>query len=151
MSTLNRAIEIAAAAHAGQVDKAGESYILHPLRVMLRLRGEQERIVAVLHDVVEDSAWTLEALAQEGFAPVVVEALEALTKRPGEDRLAAARRAAAHPIARVVKLADNADNSDLSRIAHPTAKDHARLAQYAAVREVLEQAAAPGSEPPPVG
>ncbi|MGE0860857.1 MAG: HD domain-containing protein [Gammaproteobacteria bacterium] len=139
MSTLERAIEIAAQAHAGQVDKAGAPYILHPLRVMLRMDDAQARIAAVLHDVVEDSTWTLEALAGEGFSDAVLRAVDALTKRPSEDRLAAARRAARDPLARAVKLADNAENSDLSRIAEPTAKDHARLEQYREVRRILEQ------------
>ena len=57
MSTLERAIQIAALAHAGQFDKAGQPYILHPLRVMFRMEEEHERIAAVLHDVVEDSPW----------------------------------------------------------------------------------------------
>src|SRR5687767_7834956 len=75
MSRLERAIAIAAEAHAGQVDKAGAAYILHPLRVMLRMRTASERIAAVLHDVVEDTPWTLEALAGEGFAPEVLAAV----------------------------------------------------------------------------
>jgi hypothetical protein len=62
MSTLEHAIALAACAHAGQVDKAGQPYILHPLRVMLRLSGADERIVAVLHDVVEDTPRTIERL-----------------------------------------------------------------------------------------
>jgi (p)ppGpp synthase/HD superfamily hydrolase len=139
MSTLERAIEIAAKAHGGQKDKGGEPYILHPLRVMLRMATEEERIAAVLHDVVEDSDWDLQALSEEGFSPVVIEALEALTKRQGEDRLSAARRAAANPLARVVKLGDNAENSDLSRISHPTPEDEARLEQYRQVRQILEK------------
>ncbi len=137
MSTLERAIAIAAEAHAGQLDKAGQSYILHPLRVMFRVEGTSERIAAVLHDVVEDSPVTLAALAQEGFAPEVLSAVEALTKREGETRLDAARRAAADPIARVVKLADNAENMDLSRISSPTPKDHERLEEYKRVRALL--------------
>jgi (p)ppGpp synthase/HD superfamily hydrolase len=137
MSTLERAIEIAAAAHAGQVDKAEQPYILHPLRVMLRVTTEHERIAAVLHDVVEDTDFTLEQLRAEGFASVVLAAVEALTKRPGETRLQAASRAAVNPIARVVKLADNAENMDLSRITLPTAKDLARLKEYEEVRAYL--------------
>lgn len=137
MSTLERAIQIAALAHAGQFDKAGQPYILHPLRVMFRMEGEHERIAAVLHDVVEDSPWTLEQLTREGFAVQVIEAVEALTKREGETRLIAAARAARNPIARVVKLADNAENMDLSRIANPTEKDYGRLEEYKAVRELL--------------
>lgn len=137
MATLERAVAIAAAAHAGQVDKAGQPYILHPLRVMLRVTSEQERIAAVLHDVVEDSEVSLQDLQGEGFQPDVIAAIEALTKRPGESRLQAAARAAADPIARQVKLADNAENMDLSRIANPTARDIARIEEYAAVRKIL--------------
>ncbi len=137
MSTLERAIQIAAEAHAGQTDKAGQPYILHPLRVMLSLRGESERIVAVLHDVIEDTAVSLEHLAAAGFSPSELEALEALTKRPNEGRLSAALRAAKNEIARLVKLADNADNMDMSRITHPTEKDFARVEEYKEVRAVL--------------
>lgn len=137
MSTLERAIQIAAAAHAGQTDKAGEPYILHPLRVMLRVHTEHERITAVLHDVVEDSPVTLAELAAAGFPPAVIDAVAALTKQPGETRILAAKRAAANPIARNVKLADNAENMDLSRIPNPSPKDLARMQEYAAVRAIL--------------
>jgi guanosine-3',5'-bis(diphosphate) 3'-pyrophosphohydrolase len=137
MSTLERAIEIAAAAHSGQVDKAGQPYILHPIRVMLRVSSNFERISAILHDVVEDSAVTLEQLVREGFAPEIISAVQALTKEPGESRLQAAARAASNPIARVVKLADNAENMDLSRIANPTERDFARLKEYEQVRALL--------------
>lgn len=137
MSSLERAIAIAAEAHAGQVDKAGHPYILHPLRVMLSVEGEYAQMAAVLHDVVEDTSVTLDQLVSEGFPTAVVEAVEALTKRPGETRLMAAERAAQNPIARVVKLADNADNMDLSRIPNPTERDFARLAEYQAVRQLL--------------
>ena len=137
MSTLERAIEIAAAAHAGRTDKAGQPYILHPLRVMLRVDTDVERMAAVLHDVVEDTPVTLERLTSEGFPPSVVAAVEALTKRDGETREDAARRAVRDSIARNVKLADNAENLDLSRIAKPTEKDYARLEEYQVVRAIL--------------
>ncbi len=137
MPTLERAIEIAARAHAGQVDKAGEPYVLHPMRLMLKVRGPLQRMAAVLHDVVEDSAVTLQDLRDEGFPAEVVDAVQALTKQEGESRLSAAARAAANPIARVVKLADVGDNMDLSRIANPTDKDYARLREYEQVRDLL--------------
>lgn len=137
MSTIEKAIQIAARAHAGQVDKANQPYILHPLRVMLRVESTEERIVAVLHDVVEDTDVTLDILRSSGFSPAVIDAVEALTKRPGEGRLEAAARAARNKIARVVKLADNAENMDLSRIPAPTEKDRARLEEYKAVRALL--------------
>ena len=137
MPTIERAIEIAANSHAGQRDKAGQPYIFHPLRVMFRVDGEHEQMAAVLHDVVEDTAITIDDLAREGFPPEVLRAVEALTKLPGETRLEAAARAAADPVARKVKLADNAENMGLSRIPNPTDKDHARCREYAEVRELL--------------
>ncbi len=142
MSTIEKAIEIAARAHRGQVDKAGAPYIFHPLRLMLAVTTPDEQMAAVLHDVVEDTPITLEDLAAEGFSPEVLAAIAALTKQAGESRLAAAQRAAQNPIARVVKLADVTDNMDLGRIAHPTAKDFARLQEYAQVKALLEAAIA---------
>jgi GTP diphosphokinase / guanosine-3',5'-bis(diphosphate) 3'-diphosphatase len=137
MSTLEQAIEIAARAHAGQVDKAGAPYILHPLRVMLTVHHPHERMAAVLHDVVEDTPVTLDDLRERGFPDEVLTAIHALTKTKGEARLAAANCAALNPIARVVKLADVADNMDLSRIATPTEKDFARIKEYEQVRALL--------------
>jgi GTP diphosphokinase / guanosine-3',5'-bis(diphosphate) 3'-diphosphatase len=139
MATLERAIEIAARAHAGQVDKGGYPYILHPLRVMLSVDTTHQRIAAVLHDVVEDTAITLADLSAEGFPSAVIDAIFALTKTAGEGRIAAAHRAAANPIARVVKLADVADNMNLARIPNPTEKDFARLKEYEQVRAILLQ------------
>lgn len=138
MSTLERAIEIAARAHAGQRDKAGAPYVLHPLRLMLAMRTEAERMAAVLHDVVEDTGVTLADLRAEGFPADVLEAVEALTKRPGESRLDAARRAKLHPIARAVKLADVADNMDRGRLADLTERDLVRLREYEQVRALLQ-------------
>ena len=143
MSSIERAIEIASSAHAGQRDKAGQPYIFHPLRVMLRVNTEHEQMAAVLHDVVEDTSVTLARLEQEGFPAEVLRAIAALTKRPGETRLDAAMRAAADPVARVVKLADNAENMDLSRIPNPTDRDYARCREYEEVRAVLLAATRP--------
>jgi GTP diphosphokinase / guanosine-3',5'-bis(diphosphate) 3'-diphosphatase len=137
MSTLEHAISIAAKAHAGQVDKAGQPYILHPLRVMLRLSTEEERIAAVLHDVVEDTSVSLDQLANEGFSKSVLAAVEALTKLPGESRMEAAVRAAENSLARTVKLADNSENMDLSRIPTPTERDFERVKEYEQVRALL--------------
>jgi (p)ppGpp synthase/HD superfamily hydrolase len=120
MSTLERAIVIAAEAHAGQTDWGGEPYVLHPLRMMLRVATEDERIVAVLHDVCEDCPqWTFDRLRQEGFSENTIAALLSVTKRQGEDYEAFVRRAAANPIGRAVKLADLNDNADLSRLKRP--------------------------------
>ena len=97
MASLERAIEIAAKAHAGQTDKAGQPYILHPLRVMRRVSDTESRIAAVLHDVVEDSEITFDDLRAERFSEPILAALGALTKRPGETRMEAALRAKAIP------------------------------------------------------
>ncbi|MCK4412780.1 MAG: HD domain-containing protein [Candidatus Eisenbacteria sp.] len=130
MSTLERAIQIAARAHASQQDKAGQPYILHPLRVMLRLDSEEERIVAVLHDLIEDTEWTSDDLLSEGFSPRIVDAVLALTRQDGESYDGFVRRAARNPIGRRVKIADLEDNMDLSRIPNPTARDQERLKKY---------------------
>jgi (p)ppGpp synthase/HD superfamily hydrolase len=137
MSSLERAIELAARAHAGQLDKAGQPYILHPLRLMLAVHTPYEKMAAILHDVVEDTPITFEDLVREGFPQEVVNAVQALTKLEGESRINAARRAASDPIARVVKLADVTDNMDLSRIPSPTQKDVARIQEYEQVRQLL--------------
>jgi (p)ppGpp synthase/HD superfamily hydrolase len=130
MSTLGRAIAIAATAHEGQVDKAGAPYILHPLRVLHRLDTTDERIVAVLHDVIEDTPVTLDELRAEGFSDSIIDAIDAVTKRPDEDYMDFVARAAANPLGRKVKLADLEDNRDLSRISTPTADDYARIEKY---------------------
>lgn len=137
MSTLERAIALAAEAHAGQLDRAGAPYILHPLRVMLRLKTTDERIVAVLHDVVEDCHWTIEALRAEGFTEAVLRAIESVTKREGEDYEAFVLRAARDPIGRRVKLADLHDNSDMTRFANPTDRDRVRVEKYTRAIRVL--------------
>lgn len=144
MSTLERAIAIAAEAHAGQVDKAGAPYILHPLRVMLSLTTYEERIVGVLHDVVEDCPdWPVRRLASEGFPNAVLDALASVTKLPQEeqDYDAFILRAANSVIGRPVKIADLNDNLDLSRIANPTERDFERLAKYRRALAVLTTAA----------
>ena len=137
MASLERAIEIAATAHTGQLDRSGQPYILHPLRVMLAVNSEHERMAAVLHDVVEDSDITYDDLISEGFPKKVVEAVQLLTRAKGASRIDAAKKAVRNPIARVVKLADVADNMDMSRISNPSEKDLARQREYEQVREIL--------------
>jgi len=137
MATLERALEIAAAAHAGQQDKADQPYILHPIRVMLEVKTMDERIAAVLHDTVEDTPITFDDLAAAGFSSDVINAVIALTKMDGESRIDAAKRAVQNTIARQVKLADVADNMDMSRIPNPTTKDYDRLEEYKRVHQIL--------------
>lgn len=144
MSTLERAIVIAAEAHAGQTDKAGAPYLLHTLRVMMAMTTIEERIVAALHDVVEDCyEWTLDRIRSEGFSETIVEALDSVTKRADEvDRngyFAFVRRAGLNAIGRQVKLADLRDNLDLTRIRNPTQSDFDRIEKYCRAFEILEE------------
>ncbi len=131
MATLENAIAFAARAHAGQQDKAGEPYILHPLRVMLRCATEDERMAAILHDVVEDCGVTLDDLRRAGFPAEVVRAVDLLSRREGEAYEAFIERLRPDPLARRVKLADLEDNIDLRRRIPLAEEDFARLDRYA--------------------
>jgi hypothetical protein len=135
---LNKAIEIAAKAHTGQVDKGGKPYILHPLRVMLNFcesESEATKICAVLHDVVEDTAVTLDDLRAEGFSEEVITALDCLTKRHSESYDTFVSRILTNEIACKVKNGDLADNMDLTRILNPTEKDNERIKKYRAAAD----------------
>jgi (p)ppGpp synthase/HD superfamily hydrolase len=142
MSTLERAIEIAAEAHVDQRDKGGSPYIAHPLRVALpfiRAGDELRAIVAVLHDVIEDSPMTTANLDREGFSAEVVGAIIALTRRKDEPYLEFVKRAASNPVARPVKLADLRDNLSETRMAKlEPAKRERLLDKYQGALELLE-------------
>ena len=130
---LNYAIEIAVTAHEGQTDKAGLPYILHPLRVAGRLNDIKDQIVGVLHDVPEDCPmYPLTWFMEQPFDPEIVAALEAITKREGEDYTDYLERVRANEIASRVKIADLTDNSNLTRIPDPGPEDSARRNKYAA-------------------
>jgi (p)ppGpp synthase/HD superfamily hydrolase len=148
LSTLERAIVIAAKAHTNKIDKGGAPYILHPLRVMLAMTDTDSRIVAVLHDVVEDHSplWTLEKIRSEGFSEIVVEALDAVTQRKGEEYFTYIARAISNPIGRRVKIADTKDNMDLGRISDLTNKDFERLKKYKKVFKIIAEATPHGEE-----
>jgi (p)ppGpp synthase/HD superfamily hydrolase len=109
---LERAIALAVEAHEGQRTSSGAPYVLHPFRVMLALADETERVVAVLHDTVENCAdrVTLDRLRSEGYPPEVVDAVDRLTRRPDEPYAAFVERIAPSRLARRVKLADLRDN-----------------------------------------
>ena len=130
MANLEEAIGIAAQAHRGQRDRAGAPYILHPLRIMFAMQTDAERMAAVLHDVVEDTSWTLDALRERGFPEPVVTAVDHLTRREGESYEAFVLRAAADPVARRVKVADLEDNLDVRRLGTVSADDVERLTKY---------------------
>ena len=131
MSTLERAIEIAAEAHKGQVDKAGNEYIGHPLRVMEMGKTLEEKIVGVLHDVVEDTDWTFERLEAEGFAPEVIAALRCVTKTSeNENYDDFIGRVKKNALATAVKINDLTDNMDIRRLPYLSDKDVKRLKKY---------------------
>ena len=131
MSTLPRAIEIATEAHKGQFDKAGNEYIGHPLRVMEMGRTEEEKIVGVLHDLVEDTDWTFEMLEAEGFAPEIIAALKCVTKlSENENYDAFIERVRKNPLATAVKINDLTDNMDIRRLPYLSDKDVKRLKKY---------------------
>ena len=140
MSTLEKAIALAATQHAGQLDKGGQPYILHPLRLMLQFSNPTLQIIAVLHDILEDTATTAEDLKALGFSVEIIQSIQALTKQTGESRLEAAKRTTLNPLATQVKYVDVLDNMNLSRINNPTARDFARLEEYKEVLEILKQA-----------
>ena len=128
---LERAIEIAQEAHKGVKDKGGHDYINHPIRVMHAMSNDQEKIVAILHDVVEDSDWTFERLKEEGFEDSVIESLRCVTKySEEEDYQEFIKRAATNKIATKIKMADIEDNLDLSRLGTLTEKDLTRIEKY---------------------
>lgn len=136
-SQIENALRIALEAHTGQTDRYGTAYILHPLRVMMRVRDETEKIVAILHDVIEDSSWTGEMLLREGFEPLIVSSVQALSKQPGEDYMDYIQRTTLNPITIQVKLADLADNMDLNRCPRVTKDDLQRFTRYLNARDYL--------------
>jgi (p)ppGpp synthase/HD superfamily hydrolase len=131
MSTLEKAIGIACKAHKGKKDKAGNSYILHPLRVMMRMDSPRAMMVAVMHDVVEDSEkWTLQKLNDEGFDQEVINAIDALTKRGEETYMEFIERVSQNKIGIKVKLADLEDNMNVMRLGNLMEKDVERIDKY---------------------
>ena len=131
MSTLERAIEIATDAHKGQFDKAGNEYIGHPLRVMDMGQTEEEKIVGVLHDVIEDTYWTFEALEAEGLSQEIIGALRCVTKiSDNENYDDFIERVKKNPLAVAVKINDLTDNMDIRRLPYLSDKDVKRLKKY---------------------
>lgn len=130
MLLYQQALAIAEDAHKGQVDKAGVAYIQHPLYVASLVEGELAKTIALLHDVVEDSAWTLEDLRMEGLPEEVVQAVGILTKNRDESYKEYLMHVKQNPLARQVKLADLQHNSDLSRLTTVTEIDRKRAEKY---------------------
>ena len=129
-SMFDLALSIAKKAHKGQYDKAGINYIEHPLFVASQVDTQEEKAVALLHDVLEDSLYTAEELTLAGLPDTVVTAVQVLTKKKGQDYQQYLELVKSNPIARCVKLSDLKHNSDLSRLAAITEKDLERFEKY---------------------
>ena len=131
MPTIEDAILWATEVHRGQVDKSGNPYILHPIRVMMRMTSPEARIVAILHDTIEDSDHTLDDLRELGYDETIIAAVDAISRREDESYEEFIQRLKPNPLARRVKLGDLLDNMDLRR-ANPVVaeKDAERLARY---------------------
>ena len=127
---LELALSIATEAHRGQFDKAGIDYIEHPIFVASQVDSEEEKAVALLHDVIEDSSVTAEELLNAGLPETVVTAVQILSKKKGQDYQTYLENVKSNSLARVVKLADLQHNSDLSRLSSVTDKDLERLEKY---------------------
>lgn len=137
---LEKAMILAANAHMGQLDKGGNPYILHPVRVMLGCKNLDEKIVAMLHDTLEDSDLTANDLLNEGFPKNMVDAVVCLTRDKNQDYLEHIKIVATNPLATAVKLSDLADNMDLNRLPGLTQKDFQRLERYLRAKLILEAA-----------
>ena len=136
---IERAIQIAVAAHAGIKDKGGKPYILHPIKVMMRVETEEEQMVAILHDVVEDTNWTFDALRDEGFSETVIEALETVTKHSEDENYEDfIKRSLRNDIGRKVKIADLRENLDVTRIGELSKKDIKRINKYKKALQTLK-------------
>lgn len=127
---LAKAIQIAVNAHEGQVDRSGEPYIQHPLRLMNNVQTIEEKIVAILHDVIEDTTITSADLREAGIPDELIVEIQALTHDPKIEYDAYVKKIAEHKIARNVKIADLKDNMDITRLNSITDKDIDRLKKY---------------------
>lgn len=134
-----KAMNIAYKAHHGQVDKAGVPYIFHPIHLAEQMETEEECIVALLHDVVEDTNITFEQLEKE-FSDKVIEALKLLTHDNSVDYFDYVRNLKHNPIARTVKFADLCHNSDQTRLpTKASKKDKMRQEKYRKAIQILSE------------
>ena len=133
------ALKLCFAAHKEQMDKSGMPYVFHPFHLAEQMQSEEQTIVALLHDVVEDTEYTLGDLAAMGFGPAVIDALALLTHDDATAYMDYVRAIKKNPIAKAVKIADLKHNSDLSRLDAVDEKALARVEKYARARKMLEE------------
>jgi len=139
---IKRAIRICFNAHCDQHDKGNMPYVFHPYHIAEQMDTENEIITALLHDVVEDSSYTISDLIAEDFDPEIIEALELLTykgsKTDTDEYEKYIRKIKKNPLARKVKLEDLRHNADITRIKNPIEKDYIRTEQYKEMIKILE-------------
>ena len=131
-----KAMKIAYFAHDGQKDKSGVPYVFHPFHLAEQMETEEECIVALLHDVVEDTCMTIGDLATE-FSDNIIQAIKLLTHDDSIPYMDYIRKLKSNPLAKKVKLADLEHNSDTTRLENPTEKDIKRWEKYREAREIL--------------
>lgn len=136
-SQVIKAHEVAKKAHLGQIDRAGIDYIKHPETVASFVATDEEKAVAYLHDVIEDTSLTLLDLKKEGFSKNIIGAVDILTKKKGQDYQSYLNLVKKNELARVVKLADLRHNSDLTRLPLITEKDLERNKKYSSAIRFL--------------
>lgn len=127
---LEKALLIATKAHAGQTDKAGVPYVFHPIRVSCKCVTNEEKIVALLHDTIEDTHITTDFLLSEGFPCKIIDAILSVTRNKNESYSDFIKRCRKNTIGKQVKIHDLEDNMDISRLPQVTEKDLARLNKY---------------------
>ena len=130
MNIVDKALEIAIKAHKGQRDLAGVDYIEHPKAVANLVNSDEEKAVAYLHDVLEDTYITEKDLLQMGIKNNIVLAVKVLTKEKNEPYTKYIERVKENKLASTVKIADLQHNMNLSRIANPSKRDYERLEKY---------------------
>lgn len=126
---LASAIKLCYEAHKNQVDKGGSPYYLHPIYVALNMESEEQKIVALLHDVIEDTEITIDDLRKKGFSEKIIEAVDAITKK-GESYEEYLKKVKDNELAKAVKIEDIKNNMDVSRLKEITEKDISRIEKY---------------------
>ena len=135
----DKALQIATEAHKGQKDKAGCDYIMHPIRVAERCKDPRAKIVALLHDTIEDTEVTPDYLRKQGFSEEIIDGVLSVTKQEGETYEAFVRRAANNPLGKEVKKADLEDNMDIRRLKEINDEDVNRLRKYLRAWQFLNE------------
>ena len=133
------ALKLCFEAHKEQVDKSGMPYVFHPFHLAEQMETEETIIVALLHDIIEDTEYTIEDLIKEGFDKTVVDAVALMTHADGVDYMQYIAAIKQNPIAKAVKLADLRHNSNISRLDVIDEKAYERRKKYLEALEFLEK------------